>query len=616
MNQASIPMASANSREEGEAALFRSLPSGYRFKPKDEELVDFYLKRKILNKKLPPNIIRDVDLYNYDPDTLIAMNNNVSSNGVVMEWYFFTPRERKYANGVRPRRCAGRGFWKASGKDTEVFLKGEKIGLKKTLVYYKGKPPKGDKTDWTMHEYVLIKAPARQRLGKEDMRLDDWVLCRVYKRLIKRQKSSGKDAPLADQNKEFDADSSDMPMSQQTVLMPLSSVGPSNRSHFPSMQQQQFLNACPSNQLHMPLTQMQQQQFSNVGPSNQPHLLPIQQQQFSNVCPSNRSHLSPMQQLPFDALPEQNPAISCNFIPTHVPFQPLPLNQQQWSQVPLQHLFSHGGPSNQPHLMPKQQQFLNVGPSNQSHLLSKKQFSNVGTSNQPHLQPKQQQFSNVGPSNQPHMLPKQQQQQFSNVGLSNQPHLLPKQQQQFSNVGPSNQPHLLPMQQQQQQFLNDGPSNQPHLQPKQQQQFSNVGPSNQSHLQPAAQQQPHQEEVSGDKAIDYDSILDLDDKFFEDFSSPEFQSWFQDPKQYGESRALRHKSAGKVNSTSTLVTNRGKVMLQRFGMVTDSRQLLARLRGHSFSNAWKQGLLHLVLHLNMDPASQPPPRRYVSQHGP
>ncbi|KAK8627475.1 hypothetical protein V6N13_135086 [Hibiscus sabdariffa] len=44
-----------------------SLPAGYRFKPRDEELVDFYLKRKIYNKPLPPNIFRDVDLYDHDP---------------------------------------------------------------------------------------------------------------------------------------------------------------------------------------------------------------------------------------------------------------------------------------------------------------------------------------------------------------------------------------------------------------------------------------------------------------------------------------------------------------------------------------------------------------------
>ncbi|KAK8577027.1 hypothetical protein V6N13_122022 [Hibiscus sabdariffa] len=536
-------MASATSWEEGEAALFRSLPSGYRFKPKDVELVEFYLKRKILNKKLPPNIIRDVDLYNYDPDTLTAMNNNASSNGVVMEWFFFTPRERKYANGSRPRRCAGHGYWKASGKDTEVFSKGEKVGLKKTLVYYTGKPPKGDKTDWTMHEYVLINAPERQRLGKEDMRLDDWVLCRVYKRLIKRQKSSGKDAPLA-QNKQFDDDSSNMPVLPQTSLMPLSSAGPSNWSHLRSMLQKQFSNVGQSNQPHLP--PMQQQQLSNVGPSNQPHLLPMQQQQFLNVGPINRSHLLPMrQQQPFDALPEQNPAISCNFIPTHVPFQLLPLNQQKWSQVPLPQPFSHVGPSNQPHLLPKQQlqQFSNVGPSNQPPFLPKhqqQQFLNVGPSNQPQLLPKQQQLPNVGPSIQPHLLPMQQ--QFSNVGPSNQPHL-PKQQQQqqFSDVGLNNQLQLSPMQQQPFDALPERnsaispthapfqplPLNQQQLsQVPLQQPFSNVAPSILPHLPSPTQQQPQQEAFSGDKAIDYDSILD--DKLFEEFSSTEFQSLLDD----------------------------------------------------------------------------------------
>ncbi|KAK8491082.1 hypothetical protein V6N11_047125 [Hibiscus sabdariffa] len=431
------------------------------------------------------------------------MNNNASSNGVVMEWFFFTPRERKYANGSRPRRCAGHGYWKASGKDTEVFSKGEKVGLKKTLVYYTGKPPKGDKTDWTMHEYVLINAPERQRLGKEDMRLDDWVLCRVYKRLIKRQKSSGKDAPLA-QNKQFDDDSSNMPVLPQTSLMPLSSAGPSNWSHLRSMLQKQFSNVGQSNQPH--LLPMQQQQLSNVGPSNQPHLLPMQQQQqFLNVGPINRSHLLPMrQQQPFDALPEQNPAISCNFIPTHVPFQPLPLNQQKWSQVPLPQPFSHVGPSNQPHLLPKQQQLPNVGPSNQPHLLpmQQQQLSNVSPSNQPHLLPKQQQFSNVGPNNWLQSSPMQQQ-PFD---------ALPERK---SAISPTHVPfQQLPLNQQK---LSQVPLQQP---------FSNVAPSNLPHLPPPTQQQPQQEEVSGDKAIDYDSILD--DKIFEEFSSAEFQCLLDD----------------------------------------------------------------------------------------
>ncbi|PPS12282.1 hypothetical protein GOBAR_AA08359 [Gossypium barbadense] len=158
-----------------------SLPPGYRFKPRDEELVNYYLRLKISGLPLPPNRIREVNLYRHDPETLTARNNYISSNEVEKEWYFFTPRERKYTNGSRPARKAGNGYWKATGADKAVILKGRKIGCKKTLVFYEGKPPRGFKTNWAMHEYVLSDAPVRVRHGKEDMKLDNWVLCRLYK---------------------------------------------------------------------------------------------------------------------------------------------------------------------------------------------------------------------------------------------------------------------------------------------------------------------------------------------------------------------------------------------------------------------------------------------------
>lgn len=40
---------------------------GFRFHPTDEELVGFYLKRKIQHKSIPIEIIKQVDIYKYDP---------------------------------------------------------------------------------------------------------------------------------------------------------------------------------------------------------------------------------------------------------------------------------------------------------------------------------------------------------------------------------------------------------------------------------------------------------------------------------------------------------------------------------------------------------------------
>ncbi|KAJ9166497.1 hypothetical protein P3X46_021244 [Hevea brasiliensis] len=161
-----------------EDAYLDSFPPGYRFKPYDEELVVHYLKKKIMNEPLPPNRIKEVELYKYNPETLAA---NYKSNGE-KEWYFFTPRDRKYPNGERPNRAAGKGYWKATGADKPVNFEGCKVGFRKALVFYQGKPPNGDKTDWIMHEYRVNEPPKRKR-GGNDMKLDDWVLCRIYKKL-------------------------------------------------------------------------------------------------------------------------------------------------------------------------------------------------------------------------------------------------------------------------------------------------------------------------------------------------------------------------------------------------------------------------------------------------
>ncbi|KAJ6989633.1 hypothetical protein NC653_018191 [Populus alba x Populus x berolinensis] len=71
------------------------------------------------------------------------------------EWYFFSHKDKKYPTGTRTNRATMAGFWKATGRDKSVYDKTKLIGMRKTLVFYKGRAPNGQKTDLIMHEYRL-----------------------------------------------------------------------------------------------------------------------------------------------------------------------------------------------------------------------------------------------------------------------------------------------------------------------------------------------------------------------------------------------------------------------------------------------------------------------------
>lgn len=80
------------------------------------------------------------------------------------EWYFYSQRDRKYATGLRTNRATVSGYWKATGKDRAIIRKGSLVGMRKTLVFYQGRAPKGRKSDWVMHEFRL-ELPIRPQIS-------------------------------------------------------------------------------------------------------------------------------------------------------------------------------------------------------------------------------------------------------------------------------------------------------------------------------------------------------------------------------------------------------------------------------------------------------------------
>nr|AHE80970.1 NAC domain-containing protein [Ammopiptanthus mongolicus] len=146
------------------------LPPGFRFHPRDEELVCDYLMKKVTHSD--SLLMIDVDLNKCEPWDI---PETACVGG--KEWYFYTQRDRKYATGLRTNRATASGYWKATGKDRPIFRKGTLVGMRKTLVFYQGRAPKGRKTEWVMHEFRIEGPHGPPKISSSK---EDWVLCRVF----------------------------------------------------------------------------------------------------------------------------------------------------------------------------------------------------------------------------------------------------------------------------------------------------------------------------------------------------------------------------------------------------------------------------------------------------
>ncbi|XP_041996964.1 NAC domain-containing protein 87-like [Salvia splendens] len=161
-----------SSKEEDEELV--ELPPGFRFHPTDEEIIMHYLLLKVVDRRFVAKAIGEADLNKCEPWDLPKKAKMGEK-----EWFFFCQRDRKYPTGMRTNRATESGYWKATGKDKEIH-RGRNclVGMKKTLVFYKGRAPRGEKTNWVMHEFRLegnFSTYNFSRAAKEE-----FVVCRVF----------------------------------------------------------------------------------------------------------------------------------------------------------------------------------------------------------------------------------------------------------------------------------------------------------------------------------------------------------------------------------------------------------------------------------------------------
>ncbi|GAV73414.1 LOW QUALITY PROTEIN: NAM domain-containing protein, partial [Cephalotus follicularis] len=100
--------------------------------------------------------------------------------------YFLTTRKTIYPNGKRPDRRAGNGYWKPTGIDKDI-KNGNRIGHKRSLDFNEGKHLDGKRTE-KMHQYRLDEnsLPPTYQRSRDGSKLDDWVLCKIYKKCDKK----------------------------------------------------------------------------------------------------------------------------------------------------------------------------------------------------------------------------------------------------------------------------------------------------------------------------------------------------------------------------------------------------------------------------------------------
>ncbi|KAK3218194.1 hypothetical protein Dsin_012165 [Dipteronia sinensis] len=162
---------------------------GCKFRPSDEELLEYFLYKKVSRMALPPqydSLIRDCDLYGVlQPWQIWDFYKDDDDDGEEEDMFFFTQLKNK--SRINRKVGLGSGSWQSEDSANKV-PPGEletKFGFKKRF-RYENKASQEHDGAWIMHEYSLDSSLLEPRQP------NDYVLCRIRRNVKAGKKIKNK----------------------------------------------------------------------------------------------------------------------------------------------------------------------------------------------------------------------------------------------------------------------------------------------------------------------------------------------------------------------------------------------------------------------------------------
>ncbi|CAD6237481.1 unnamed protein product [Miscanthus lutarioriparius] len=159
-------------------------PATFTGHPSYEELIDSYLRHRIVSGTKVSDFIHEADLYAADPDLLTSQYSPATADDGERTWYFFTtlrPRAPSKKHKKRKVDTGREGSWANNGPKTTVFSyrggRRQWIGQHQTFAFMEKVDGKRVRSAWRMVELSLDSDEGGQEAGSSNL----LVLCKVYR---------------------------------------------------------------------------------------------------------------------------------------------------------------------------------------------------------------------------------------------------------------------------------------------------------------------------------------------------------------------------------------------------------------------------------------------------